>query len=500
MKLSVNREVTIGLSVLGVLLVVLGIVAVRRFMRPRIPPEAVIAREEEKRVEELHDHHLKHEADSPPTLGFPAAETPHCDGLQSPDDPGRWKGEEKHKEATASAPPGLVSADPPTIPGMPEGGDSPKKEREHPRTYARAEPTTISNDDRYSTLTPAPKGEFRERADSKSAVIQVSDDEHGEGRSHHMDRNAGRDAATAQQAPPSLGGGADSIPPAATMGLQPGLPDGGAAGMPVGPEAIRRHEKEHEHHSRGEGTAGNAETAGDTYAAAAAPGPRYGYGSAPPAIVTTSPPGEAVPMADGAMNYSAVPSGYAAENPVRRDGEVPGRLRERLRDDGMYEVQPNDSFWTISERVYGNGAYFRALGELNRGKAARPDRLSPGLLIATPPVAQLQKDYPDLCPRPSHREPVRDRGYSGGAMMAAAAAGGGGRTYVVQEGDTLSSIARYELGKVSRWAEIYQLNREALGKEYDYLTPGMRLVLPVRDPPPGDRTTRRSDDGVPLLR
>ena len=77
-----------------------------------------------------------------------------------------------------------------------------------------------------------------------------------------------------------------------------------------------------------------------------------------------------------------------------------------------------------------------------------------------------------------------------------AATAGGGRTYVVQEGDTLSSIARNELGKVSRWAEIYQLNREALGKDYDYLTPGMRLVLPIRDSQSGDRTTRRSDDGA----
>ncbi len=77
----------------------------------------------------------------------------------------------------------------------------------------------------------------------------------------------------------------------------------------------------------------------------------------------------------------------------------------------------------------------------------------------------------------------------------------GGRTYVVQEGDTLSSIARNELGKVSRWAEIYQLNREALGRDYDYLTPGMRLTLPPRDSQAGgDRTTRRSDDAAPLMR
>ena len=134
--------------------------------------------------------------------------------------------------------------------------------------------------------------------------------------------------------------------------------------------------------------------------------------------------------------------------------------RNPLRSDGTYEVQPNDSYWTISERVYGSGAYFRALAEQNRGKAARPDRLPPGLVISTPPVAQLEKDYPDLCPRPNRRETVRNR--AAGASMAATA--GGGRTYVVQEGDTLSSIARNELGKVSRWAEIYQTQSRGLGQ------------------------------------
>jgi nucleoid-associated protein YgaU len=170
------------------------------------------------------------------------------------------------------------------------------------------------------------------------------------------------------------------------------------------------------------------------------------------------------------------------------------RAQSRLREDGLYEVQPNDSYWTISEKVYGSGAYFRALAEQNRGKAARPDRLPPGLVIATPPVAQLVKDYPDLCPRPNHGETLRNRA---AATMIPASTAGGGRTYVVQEGDTLSSIARNELGKVSRWAEIYQLNRETLGKDYDYLTPGMRLTLPWRDPQSGDRTARR-DDGTVL--
>ena len=179
------------------------------------------------------------------------------------------------------------------------------------------------------------------------------------------------------------------------------------------------------------------------------------------------------------------------------DGPGPIAARNPLRGDGEYEVQPNDSYWTISERVYGSGGYFRALAEQNRGKAARPDRLPPGLVISTPPVAQLEKDYPDLCPRPNRRETVRNRS-AGAASMAATA--GGGRSYIVQEGDTLSSIARNELGKVSRWAEIYQLNREALGKDYDYLTPGMRLVLPIRDSQPGDRMTQRADGGAPFMR
>ena len=68
----------------------------------------------------------------------------------------------------------------------------------------------------------------------------------------------------------------------------------------------------------------------------------------------------------------------------------------------------------------------------------------------------------------------------------------GGRTYTVAEGDTLFNIARYELGKASRWAEIYDLNRDVLGKDFNYLTPGMKLVLP--DNEKADVLTRRSGE------
>src|SRR5208337_2788912 len=127
---------------------------------------------------------------------------------------------------------------------------------------------------------------------------------------------------------------------------------------------------------------------------------------------------------DAVAGFSQAPGGYAPDH-VRRPGDEfhePMGPQNPLREDGMYEVQPNDSYWTISERVYGSGAYFRALAEQNRGKAARPDRLPPGLLISTPPVARLEKDYPDLCPRPNRRETVRNRAAT--ASMAATAGGG----------------------------------------------------------------------------
>jgi nucleoid-associated protein YgaU len=59
-----------------------------------------------------------------------------------------------------------------------------------------------------------------------------------------------------------------------------------------------------------------------------------------------------------------------------------------------------------------------------------------------------------------------------------APAASGGRTYIVAEGDSLFDIARSELGKASRWVEIYDLNADVLGKDVDTLTPGTRIVLP----------------------
>jgi nucleoid-associated protein YgaU len=140
---------------------------------------------------------------------------------------------------------------------------------------------------------------------------------------------------------------------------------------------------------------------------------------------------------------------------------------------GQYLVQPNDNFWTISEKVYGTGGYFKAIFEYNRSRHPQADRLQVGESIETPDATTLQKTYPDLCPKPG-------RGVAASRVVPASARmQPGTRVYTVEEGDTLFEIARRELGKPARWGEIYQLNRDALGTDFDYLKPGSQLLIPA---------------------
>jgi nucleoid-associated protein YgaU len=154
------------------------------------------------------------------------------------------------------------------------------------------------------------------------------------------------------------------------------------------------------------------------------------------------------------------------------------------RDGDQYTVQPNDSFWNISERAYGTGAFFKALYEHNRKKHPESDEMKVGQVLSVPDEAVLRRAYPDLCPKP-HKQVM-----AGQQRLASASSRmrGAGRVYTVEDGDTLFEIARRELGKTSRWAEIYDLNRDVLGNDFDYLHPGLELILPDEKPHNDDVT------------
>ena len=130
-------------------------------------------------------------------------------------------------------------------------------------------------------------------------------------------------------------------------------------------------------------------------------------------------------------------------------------------EDGKLTVQPNDSFWKISQRLYGSGVYYRALAEHNRDECPNPHRLRAGAVIDVPDLAVLREKYPESCPSEEKEETRRRRASLGGTGQSTA----GDRVYVVQAGDTLYDIARYELENASRWGEIVALNRNQLGDD-----------------------------------
>ena len=63
-----------------------------------------------------------------------------------------------------------------------------------------------------------------------------------------------------------------------------------------------------------------------------------------------------------------------------------------------YVVQPQDNFWTISRKKYGNARYFQALAELNRSRIPDPSRMRPGMKVSTPPVEVLEERYGQFLP------------------------------------------------------------------------------------------------------
>lgn len=68
---------------------------------------------------------------------------------------------------------------------------------------------------------------------------------------------------------------------------------------------------------------------------------------------------------------------------------------------------------------------------------------------------------------------------TGGPAAAAASspAAAGGRTYTVKAGDTLSAIAKAQLGSASEYMKIFEANRDQLS-DPDKIKPGQVLNIP----------------------
>ncbi|MBV9173446.1 MAG: LysM peptidoglycan-binding domain-containing protein [Chloroflexi bacterium] len=56
----------------------------------------------------------------------------------------------------------------------------------------------------------------------------------------------------------------------------------------------------------------------------------------------------------------------------------------------------------------------------------------------------------------------------------------GNRTYEVQSGDTLGTIAQKFYGDPTQWRPIYDANKDAIGSDPDQLKLGMQLKIPPK--------------------
>ena len=201
-----------------------------------------------------------------------------------------------------------------------------------------------------------------------------------------------------------------------------------------------------------------------------------------------------VPQDDyrGSVQRSVAQQSPAPIGQLAQVGQTAGGYLQRS-PGGKYHVMPNDNFWTIAEKLYGSGSYFKALMHYNRQRYPVAEQLAVGDQVLAPPKAELIKLYPDLCPK------ERRRATTFGVSTRPPT---DGRIYIVQEGDTLFDIARYELGDPSRWVDIYQLNAQQLTEDFNYVRPGLKLIMPGR---PGrrpaqspERFTQQSELEPPL--
>lgn len=141
------------------------------------------------------------------------------------------------------------------------------------------------------------------------------------------------------------------------------------------------------------------------------------------------------------------------------DGEEGTRIRDSgkgsSQDVVRYTVQAGDTFASISKRFYGTKSKWRIIFDANRDRASAPEKLRAGTVLIIP---QLEKST-------SSRHTSFD--------VALEIPG----TYVVQSGDTLSSIAAKVYGSPTKWRKIYEANSEVL-PDPSTLEVGQRLRIP----------------------
>ena len=178
---------------------------------------------------------------------------------------------------------------------------------------------------------------------------------------------------------------------------------------------------------------------------------RYGDGPTPPDVTQT--PGPAAPN-----RTFANPDGTPAVGPARTAGSnfggAPTDSNASTPSAGKtYAVQEGDTLTGIAQKVYGRTGAYVAIAAANPG--VDPARMRVGTTLTLPDASTARTESP--APLPVATGPNQHR---------------------VEQGETLSSIAKQSLGSEARWEQLYDLNRDQIGSDPGALKLGMVLKLP----------------------
>ncbi len=187
----------------------------------------------------------------------------------------------------------------------------------------------------------------------------------------------------------------------------------------------------------------------------------------PPEPLDTTPPAVGTLQADPWPGSPGSDTGSAGRAPAATDPLAPATPPVAVAPQPVaqfrpYTVRSGDNLYGISKRELGSTTRIQEILAANPGIV--PSKLKPGQVIQLPSGAAGATAPTATGPAP-------------GVETAPTAPAAPERTYVVQSGDTLSSIAAAELGAANKWREILRANESVLHGSSD-IQVGMKLRIP----------------------